>query len=64
MIAKASPATYFQTPSPGWAASARGATTTAIRAATTNHDDVTSTSLPAIVPILNVPAGRGVGGLA
>ena len=42
----------------------RGATTTAISAATTNQDDVTSTSLPAIVPILNVPGGRGTWGLA
>src|SRR6478609_3338982 len=32
--------------------------TTAIRPATRNHDDATSTSLPATVPILNVPGAR------
>jgi hypothetical protein len=37
--------------------------TTAISPATRNHDDETSTSLPAIVPILTVPGARGVGGL-
>ncbi len=60
MTAKASPATYFQAPA-GLACSTRGATTTAIRPATTNQDDDTRTSLPAIVPILNVPGGRGSG---
>jgi hypothetical protein len=47
---------------PGDDASIRGATMNAIRAATTNHDDDTSTSLPATVPILNVPDGRGLAG--
>lgn len=32
---------------------------TAMRPATTNQDEETSTSLPAIVPTLNVPGGRG-----
>jgi len=36
----------------------------AISAATMNQDDVTSTSLPAIEPILMVPGGRDLCGLA
>ena len=47
----------------GPAAPARsaGATMTAIRPATTNQDDDTRTSTPAIVPIRKVPGGRGAG---
>ena len=62
MTANANPATYFQAPMPGDDASIRGATMNAIRPATRNQDDDTRTSLPAIVPILNVPDGRGAGG--
>src|SRR3954464_13465027 len=60
MTANATPATYFQGPRPGATWSTRGATSTAIIAATRNHEPETSTSAPASVPTLIVPAGRGV----
>ena len=37
---------------------------TAIRPATRNHDEETSTSLPATVPTLKVPGGRGRDGVS
>src|SRR3954453_16228556 len=61
MTANAAPATYFQGPRPGAPWSTRGATRTAIIPATRNHEPDTSTSAPARVPSLMVPAGRGVG---
>ena len=62
MTAKARPATYFHAPRPGCASSTTGATMTAINPATRNQDEETSTSLPATVPTLSVPGGRGRGG--
>ena len=53
------PARYFQAPRPGETWSTRGAITTAISAATRNHEDETRTSLPATVPTRSVPGGRG-----
>src|SRR6478736_9575274 len=58
MTAKAKPATYFRPPRPGATWSTRGATIHAMIAAITNHELVTSTSLPAMVPTLMVPGGR------
>ena len=59
MTAKTRPATYFQTPRPGSTCSIRGAKANAISAAMMNHDDVMSTSMPAIDPTRSVPGGLG-----
>ena len=63
MTANTKPATYFQRAEPGRdLARPAGAITNAIRPATRNQDDVTSTSLPAIEPIRKVPGGRSARG--
>ena len=59
--AKATPATYFSAPSPGCTSSTAGASTRAISPATMNQVEEIRTSLPAMVPTLNVPAGRDAG---